>query len=1153
MKNGKRFAKIFVLVFCALLVLSSSAKALVYDSSGRAPDGTSWHTWGDRAVIDTFSDSPFGRNEYAGIFKQNCIMFVRLVLKLENDAGYNRGWLSSYKWDIDNAHGRELYSYGGATVVAQHRNDRHGTLTAAILEEKFSQAHTADVVQMYWNSSQHTALINGFEERNGQRGVHFFQANPTVRDNFYPFEELASKYNAPGNYGGFTIYCFGHGPGGDAPDWKNPPPVNDINPGLLKLNTGNYAKCFTLENKEYRGGSSGLYSGYLYTDSSLSELKPYENWTGKDDEIYLTGVGKKSDGTIWGRISYPSGSNRVTVYVKLQDVLVSDGTITKDEPKKAKVSHYGMYKRRDSGYESSYGIDVGDDVYLLTRSNGWCQVMYPITGQTYWRIAWLKESDYRKVIGEIKPLEITEVPNALVIAGQNYNFQCEANGDADVWSSTQGTRPSGSSTNVKTTMPPGLSINRNTGRISGTVEHTSLGKSSNTEIYYNFKVNASGSGNSAEKGAFIGVVEPPVITTDRNLPNGSLRQEYNQTITAEGTARGMKWKLKSGSLPDGLTLNPSNSTRHAEQRNVTIKGTPTREGTYTFTLELYNDTYGFLGTSKMRTRKTFTIKIGRVPPPDPNLYIAYTFMNGKVGKYYNDWVAARGRTSINRFEVSGNYPTGLSFYRSGLYIYMYGTPEESGTFEFTITVYSDYGYANKTFRVYIAPKDTRPYPDPNMSIVYTLCNGSLGNTYGDYVRVSGGTSPYTVQAVSGTLPPGLSTVVEGNKIWIRGVPVRYSSTPYTFRLRVTGAHNGYVEKDLKIKISNNSAYSLAGAGDPDKPTKPKLLTKKLPTAAVGNEVNVQLEAYGTTPITWSCAEVPEGFIFTDTGVIMGVPMEAKNLKFKVTATNSAGSAAKTFSLKVKPEKPLITTLALPDGVVGLPYEFTAEASGTEPLTWSKSGKFPAGLKIDKKTGTISGTPTKAGTYEFKLKAKNKGGTDTLQMTMVINAEEQEKTSSVSASSLVQAAQVKTESRGSVNTELFLIADGEETDDDIITDAGQPLTFKLGAWVDDAGDEVEASDVQIYVNDEPVNDAFVAEDGTFTLPGEYVSGEFSVSARAKHGDSELETSDINVTAEVHEAHNEETALSNSDSSGSCSMNLFGFAGLALCALTAFRKK
>ena len=124
----------------------------------------------------------------------------------------------------------------------------------------------------------------------------------------------------------------------------------------------------------------------MYTDSSLNTLKLYANWTGKDDEIWLTGVGKNSDGTIWGRISYPSGSSRVIVYVKLRDVLVP-GTLT--ETGTAVNKSGGLYKRRNEGYNSGYWIDPGDTVYLLTEDNGWVQVMYPISGYSYWRIAWL--------------------------------------------------------------------------------------------------------------------------------------------------------------------------------------------------------------------------------------------------------------------------------------------------------------------------------------------------------------------------------------------------------------------------------------------------------------------------------------------------------------------------------------------------------------------------------------------------------------------------------------------------------------------------------------------------------------------------------------------------------------------------------------------
>lgn len=933
-------------------------------------------------------------------------------------------------------------------------------------------------------------------------------------------------------------------------DGGNPNPEPDtpgINPGLLKLNASTYAKCFTLEDRKYRGGSSGSYSGYLYTDSSLSTLKSYSNWTGKDDEIWLTGVGKNSNGTIWGRISYPVDSSRVTVYVKLQNVLVSDGTITDGEPKRAVNKSGGLYKRRNSGYNSSYWIDPGDTVYLLTEDNGWCQVMYPITGASYWRIAWLEKNDYLKVIGE--QLEITKVPDRsvpIVVAGQYFSFQCEANSDVTIWSRGAGTIPSGEESRCEATLPPGLSINSSTGLISGTIGHSSKGKSANLSIVYKFKVNASKFPYSAAKEASIEVWEPPVITTNGTLPNGTLNKPYEQTITAEGTAFGMEWKLKSGSLPPGLELKESSSTRIADRRTVTITGTPTRAGTYTFTLKLSS----LVDAPETTTTKTFTITVsGGNDVPDPILYIDYTLKNGKVGQYYSDWVIARGRPSINRATYTGNLPDGMNLVRSGMRIYLRGTPEKSGTFNFTIKAYSDYGYASKNLSVYIAPANNRPFADSSMSYDYGyFIKGKLGVPYSDYDYVRGGTSPYDSSVVKGILPPGLSLSQSGNKIWLRGTPTRYGT--YTFTIRALGSHNGYVEKEFTINIADNASYARAGAGEePDKPTKPKILTTKLPYAAARSMYTVQFEASGTTPVKWSLVndEIPEGFNLSETGELSGFAAEAGKIKFKVKAENSVGSVTKNITLTVKPQKPAITTQSIYDGVVGEPYTFTFEAEGTEPIKWSKSGSIPSGLKLDSKTGELYGTPKKAGTFTFKVKAKNKGGTDTVQMTMVINTEEPDKTSSVSASSFVQSA---VESRSSVNTELFVIADGEETEDDVITDAGQPLTFKIGAWADEAGDEVKVSDVQIYVNDEPVNDVSVAEDGTFTLPGEYVSGEFSVYAKAKHEDSELETSDINVTAE---AQDEEISLSDSDSSGSCSINLFGLTGLALCALMAFRKK
>ncbi len=62
----------------------------------------------------------------------------------------------------------------------------------------------------------------------------------------------------------------------------------------------------------------------------------------------------------------------------------------------------------------------------------------------------------------------------------------------------------------------------------------------------------------------------------------------------------------------------------------------------------------------------------------------------------------------------------------------------------------------------------------------------------------------------------------------------------------------------------------------------------------------------------------------------------------------------------------ITTTSLPGGKVSVAYTATLAASGgTTPYTWSSGGGLPPGLTLSG-SGTISGTPTTAGTYQVTV-------------------------------------------------------------------------------------------------------------------------------------------------------------------------------------------
>ncbi|MBR4196129.1 MAG: leucine-rich repeat domain-containing protein [Synergistaceae bacterium] len=140
-------------------------------------------------------------NDYYGT---NCFALVKWIVEIEG-----RGIINSYT-----NYGRVLDDYTGGQLVAQHLNDQKNAYpTAETVRADFSKAHLGDVVQMRWKyskSTQHTAMINGFDDN----GVYFFQSHVSgtnvkkIKNSYYSYADLAQRYSNAGSQGGYSIYYF---------------------------------------------------------------------------------------------------------------------------------------------------------------------------------------------------------------------------------------------------------------------------------------------------------------------------------------------------------------------------------------------------------------------------------------------------------------------------------------------------------------------------------------------------------------------------------------------------------------------------------------------------------------------------------------------------------------------------------------------------------------------------------------------------------------------------------------------------------------------------------------------------------------------------------------------------------------------------------
>ena len=265
----------------------------------------------------------------------------------------------------------------------------------------------------------------------------------------------------------------------------------------------------------------------------------------------------------------------------------------------------------------------------------------------------------------------------------------------------------------------------------------------------------------------------------------------------------------------------------------------------------------------------------------------------------------------------------------------------------------------------------------------------VGYSYNLANLLSGGTSPSSWSVTSGTLPSGLSLASSGT---ITGTP-----TQPTVAGRQSGARLKYQAGGGPVSIT----FTVTDSGNPPQtatvtlsitvnPAPLAITTASLANGTVGTSygpggAGVTLAATGgIAPYTWSWSaqsgsSLPAGLsLAATTGTISGTPTAGGTFGVTVTVTDSETSpmtASANFSITISaPAALAIQTTTLGNGTVGTAFTASLSATGgVTPYTWNwaaQSGSsLPAGLSIvtnSDNTGTISGTPTTAGTYNVTV-------------------------------------------------------------------------------------------------------------------------------------------------------------------------------------------
>jgi hypothetical protein len=316
---------------------------------------------------------------------------------------------------------------------------------------------------------------------------------------------------------------------------------------------------------------------------------------------------------------------------------------------------------------------------------------------------------------------------------------------SQTFTSTGGVAPIAFSTD--STLPAGLDLDQSSGVLAGSPAEHGI---------FPIVVKATDANGCIGTGPSyqLEVTCPTITVTNPAIATGTIGTAFSQTFSQSGSVCPTVFSIRSGTLPTGLTLNPTTGC---------LQGTPTQTGSFLIVVRALSSS-GCTGEG----------------PPYPLVINCQTITvtnpinsTGTVNTPFSETFNQTGAIGGATFSLdSGPLPAGLTLHTSGV---LDGTPTQSGIFPITIKVTDGNGCTGigGPYELLINPSLCVLTLSPA-----TLPSASPGVPYNEVITAGGGTPPYTF-VITGPLPPGLLPTTTGATLTISGTPTTVGCFPFT--------------------------------------------------------------------------------------------------------------------------------------------------------------------------------------------------------------------------------------------------------------------------------------------------------------------------------------------------------------------------------------